>query len=247
MVFSQFDALAHIYEEFSGLPFRQHLEFPSVRSLVGPAAEARVLDLGCGSGVYSRWLAERPTASVTGLDESVGMIAYAARREERERRGIDYVAGALPEALRGTFDLVVAVYVLPYATDYDELVALCRVAGGALRPGGRFLTLPLHPAFHPDPDYYAPYGFRLSEKGPREDGAPVALNLRFNEHDTHVTARYWSAPTLERALAEAGFTGIAWPAHQLSDEVADDVAFFQPYLDVPHAAIIEAVKGVPSL
>ncbi|MER7759683.1 class I SAM-dependent methyltransferase [Streptomyces sp. NPDC097619] len=243
MVRSQFDALAAMYEEFSELPFREHLEFPSVLALAEPAPGLRVLDLGCGSGVYSRRLAERG-ARVTGIDESAGMIAHAVEREERERLGITYHSGALPDDLAGTFDLVLAVYVLPYATDFDELVRLCRRAATALRPGGRFLTLPIHPSFHPDADYYAPYGFRLHEEEPRRDASPVGLDLRFGTHEARVTARFWTAVTLEGALAEAGFAGTRWRAHRLSERAAAHRPFFRPYLDVPHAAIIDTVKEV---
>ncbi|MEV0037891.1 hypothetical protein [Streptomyces sp. NPDC050804] len=51
---TQFDELAEIYEEFSRLPFRRELEFPSVLGVLGDLSGLRVLDLGCGSGVYSR-------------------------------------------------------------------------------------------------------------------------------------------------------------------------------------------------
>ncbi|MER5867370.1 class I SAM-dependent methyltransferase [Kitasatospora sp. NPDC002040] len=235
---SPFDALAAMYEEFSELPFRQQLEFPSVLALVGPPQGLRILDLGCGSGVYCRYLAANGADTVTGLDRSAGMIDYARRREGHECFGIRYLQDDLPPALAGTFDLVLSVYVLPYATTYDELLALCRTAADALRPGGRFLTLPIHP----DPDHYTRYGFRMYQESSREDGAPVGLDLRFGSHDAHLTARYWSAPTLERALTEAGFQQHRWHAHRTSRHAAGD-PFYQPYLDAPHAAIVETVRG----
>ncbi|UUN30173.1 class I SAM-dependent methyltransferase [Streptomyces sp. FIT100] len=239
---SQYDNLAQLFEDLSELPIRRHLEFPSVRALIGPPDGLRILDFGCGSGVYSRWLAKHGAASVIGLDDSTGMIDYAVRREEQEGLGIQYLAGSLPSEVNGTFDLVLGAYVLPYATRYSDLVGLCDTAARALRPGGRFLTLVANPELPTDPDYYTRYGFRLQMDGARVDGAALDLNLRFNEYDVHVTARYWSAPTLERALAEAGFTALEWRAHRLSEEPEPDAAFFQPYLHVPHAAIIAAVK-----
>lgn len=238
---SQFDSLAGLYEDFSALPFRQHLEFPSVLALIEHTENTRILDLGCGSGVYSRRLAAHGAGQVLGLDESPGMIDYARRREHARPLGIDYVIGPLPTALAGSFDLVVAVYVLPYATNYDDLVGLCRTAADALRPGGRLITLPIHPEFHPDPDYYAPYGFRLIEQEPRADASPVGLDLRFGHHDAHVTARYWTAETLEVALSAVGFAAPAWHPHRVSAEAEGD-PFFRAYLESPHAAILTAVK-----
>ncbi|KAI1372461.1 S-adenosyl-L-methionine-dependent methyltransferase [Hypoxylon crocopeplum] len=242
---SQFDSLAELYIDFSELPFRRHLEFPSVLELVGPVDGLRVLDLGCGSGVYARKLANDGAATVVGLDESAGMLDYALKREAEQHLGITYVPGTLPAELRGSFDLVLAVYVLPYARDYSELLALCQAAADALRPGGRLLTLPLHPTMRTDPNYYERYGLRLTSSGPLDDAVPVDLNLRFGRHDAHVTPYFWTAATLERALVEAGFTSIIWHPHRAAKADDVDAAFVQPYLDAPHAAIIEAIKAPP--
>jgi SAM-dependent methyltransferase len=246
---SQFDDLAELYEEFSAMPFRQRLEFPTVLGLVAETASPRVLDLGCGSGVYSRLLRARGVPHVTGLDASQGMIDYARRREQREQLGIRYLAGAaLPLHLHGTFDLVLAVYVLPYATAYEELVGLCRTAADALRPGGRFLTLPMNPDFPPDPEYYARYHFWIRAEAGREDAAPVRLNLRLGEREVSLTARYWTCATLLRALAEAGFRNPRRRVHRCPEETtAQQRDFWTPYVSAPHAVILDTVKedGTP--
>ncbi|MER6605784.1 hypothetical protein ABT282_07675 [Streptomyces sp. NPDC000927] len=65
----QFGELANTYEDFSRLPFRQHLEFPSILSLIGIAAGERILGLGCGSG--SRHLTRHGAQPVTGVDQDV--------------------------------------------------------------------------------------------------------------------------------------------------------------------------------
>ncbi|MDX8054362.1 class I SAM-dependent methyltransferase [Lentzea sp. BCCO 10_0798] len=239
---SQFDELAALYEEFSRQPFRQELEFPSVLAALGDVSGLRVLDLGCGSGVYTRKLAGLG-AVVTGIDESRGMIEYAERRERDEATGAVYVAGPLPAELAGTMDVVLGVYVLPYATTVAELTGLCRSAADALRPGGVFVTLPIHPGFHADVDYYAPYGFRLYTST-RDDAAPVVLDLRALGHEATVTARYWTAATLNAVLGEVGFEAVDWLPHRISAAgEAVGTAYFRPYLAVPHAALLRCVKG----
>lgn len=239
---SQFDDLAELYERFSAQPFRRELEFPSVLRVLGDVTGLHVLDLGCGSGVYSRMLAAAG-AHVTGMDEADGMIAYAAAREAREPLDVVYVTGALPPELKGQFDVVLGVYVLPYATSYADLVALCRTASGALRVGGRFVTLPIHPGFHRDPAYYAPYGFRLHAYEPA-DGAAVVLNLWAGRYEATVTARFWTARTLERALTTAGFDVVEWASHVVSDRGADEygAGYWQPYLTTPHAVLLNCRK-----
>lgn len=242
-VASQFDELAALYEEFSRQPFRQELEFPSVLAALGDVSGLRILDLGCGSGVYTRMLAGLG-AVVTGVDESRGMIEYAERRERDDPTGATYLAGPVPEEYAGTMDVVLGVYVLPYATTSAELTGLCRTAARALRPGGVFVTLPIHPDFHADPDYYAPYGFRL-HASERVDAAPVVLNLRANGREATVTARYWTAATLTTVLGEAGFETVDWVPHRTTatGTDGDGTAYLRPYLSVPHAALLRCVKG----
>ena len=240
---SQFDSLGGLYEEFSETPFREYLEFPSVLDLIGAPRGLRILDIGCGSGAYCRRLARAGASQVTGIDVSDGMLTQAQEQERRSPQGIEYISGPLPENKAGTFDLALSVYVLPYATTRAELDAQTRAAARALRPGGRHITLPINPSYVASRDYYAPYGFRVhsSAPDPRADGTAVTLDLRFGEYDETVSARYWSAATLEGSLRAAGFTAITWQPHHVSKEgiVAHGEEFWQPYLDKPHASILD--------
>ncbi|WP_172384334.1 class I SAM-dependent methyltransferase [Streptomyces sp. MNP-20] len=244
MTGSQFDELGQVYEESSGMAFRQGLEFPTVLGHLGDIGSQDILDFGCGSGVYTRLLARRGARRTVGLDASEGMVEHCRRREEDEPLGVEYVAGELPERLHGAFDTVLGVYVLPHAETYDGLVAMCRTAAAALRPGGRFLTLPIHPDVHPDPEHYARYGFRLDVSA-REDGAPVDFGFTVGEHSARFTARYWTAASLEGALRDAGFGAPRWRAHQVSGAAepgpSDD--FWARYLTTPHAAVLDARKA----
>ncbi|KAI2616886.1 S-adenosyl-L-methionine-dependent methyltransferase [Hypoxylon sp. NC1633] len=240
---SQFDSLAELYVDFSELPFRRYLEVPSVLDLVGPTDGLKILDYGCGSGVYARMLARSGTASVVGLDESAGMLEYAKRREAKERSGIKYFCGKLSTQLRESFDLVLAHYILPYAHDYCELVAICQSAADALRPGQRLATSVVSPTLHSDPEYYSRYGFRITVPGPLADGLPLGLNLRFGAHDEYVTGYYWTPATVEKALIEAGFINITWHHYRPIETNDIDAAFLQPYLDAPHSVGIEAIKA----
>ncbi|MGA4843595.1 class I SAM-dependent methyltransferase [Streptomyces sp. G45] len=243
MTTSQFDRLAQVYEDSAAMPFRQGLEFPTVLHHLGDLADSAVLDFGCGSGVYSRLLARGGARRVVGYDVSEGMIEHARRREEADGLGVEYATGEFPKDLEGAFDLVLGVYVLPHATSYEGLVAMGRTMAAALRPGGRLLTLPIHPDVHPDPEYYAAYGFGLSVSE-RADTAPVDFGFSVGEQSARFTARYWTAATLDEALREAGFAAPEWRRHVVADtaEPGPTDGFWAPYLDRPHAAILEARK-----
>ncbi|MFE4512752.1 class I SAM-dependent methyltransferase [Kitasatospora sp. NPDC056783] len=239
----RFDTLGDMYEEMFLLPWRRHLESFSVFAALGAVAGRSVLDIGCGTGLYSRELKRRGAARVVGYDVSGGMLDIARRAERAEPLGIEYTErGDLVED--GVFDACLAVYVLPYAEDYGALLSLCALASRALRPGGRFVTLPVNPDFHGDRAYYERYGLRLVETESRHDASRVTLELCFGRYDERITARYWSRATLERALREAGFASISWPAFRVSGEgtARHGEDFWRPYLACPHAAIISCVR-----
>jgi ubiquinone/menaquinone biosynthesis C-methylase UbiE len=105
------------------------------------AAEAVVLDLGCGSGQVTMPLA-RDAARVLAVDvnaEAIKMLEERARSE-----GISNIQGlAQPietlELEPESVDLVVSNYALHHLRDPDKEDALCRVYRW-LRPGGRLVV-----------------------------------------------------------------------------------------------------------
>src|SRR5204862_4383186 len=70
--FAGYSQLRRSREGLAGAP-----EWPTLRSMLPPLAGARVLDLGCGFGAFSRWAAEQGASKVLGIDLSVKMLARA--------------------------------------------------------------------------------------------------------------------------------------------------------------------------
>lgn len=239
-----FDEYAGLYEKFSLLPYRTELEIPAIKACLGDLTGLKILDFGCGSGFFSRWLKDNGAAEVSAYDISDGMLDYVRRREEKEHKGIT-VLTALDESHTGKFDIVLAVYVLPYAPHPNALLSLCRDMSRVLKPGGRVITLPIHPDFHPGTDYYQPYGFTLTDLAPRGDGSLLRLNLRFATYDINLHAYYWPAETLQDAFSQSGFGPITWHRVQLPSTIKSEreKAFLLPYVLRPHAALIACVKA----
>ncbi|ARZ72375.1 hypothetical protein SMD11_6799 [Streptomyces albireticuli] len=242
-----FDALGGLYEESARLPFREHLEHHSVRKAVGDVTGLDVLDLGCGSGLYTRRLAAWGAARVTGVDCSAGMLATARAVERARPVGARYVRAdatrPVTDGAEGTADLVLSVYVLCYARSERELTAVLTTARRALRPtGGRLVAVTLNPDYGRGTAYYAPYGFTLTQPDERE-GAPVTLDATLPSGGRlHVTAHWWSRDTYERAARAAGFAGTAWTPMAVSPrgrELLGD-AYWSAYLRAPQALILEA-------
>lgn len=115
---------------------------PGSMGLIEPKAGERVLDLACGQGVLCRSLASIG-ARVIGVDASPQLIEAA-----RARGGpIDYAVGdareLAPLGLRD-FDTVACIMAL---MNIDPLEPVFRGCAEALKPGGRFVAVMLHPAF----------------------------------------------------------------------------------------------------
>jgi len=102
-----------------------------VMSVIGDLRGGRILDVGCGTGHFSRPLAAANT--VVGLDLSASMLAFARRKGLAPVRAL---AEALPFA-DGRFDVVLATSVLQFITDGGAVVReILRV----VKPGGRVIV-----------------------------------------------------------------------------------------------------------
>jgi predicted TPR repeat methyltransferase len=99
----------------------------------GLGAGARVLDLGCGTGLCGALF--RPLAStIAGVDLSAAMIAKAREAGHYDRLEVQDLLSALNE-VPGAYDLLIAADVFVYLGDLAEVH---RVAFAALSPGGLF-------------------------------------------------------------------------------------------------------------
>ncbi len=110
----------------------------------------KVLDLGCGPGLYCRRFA-RKGLKVTGMDYSKRSIQYATEYPQQNRLNIDYIHGNYLAIDYGQdFDLIVLIYydfgVLPNQ-DRDLLL---RKIHRFLKPGG-FFVFDVYTTCHHDP------------------------------------------------------------------------------------------------
>lgn len=100
---------------------------------------SRILDLGCGPGLYAHRLA-RAGVKVVGMDVSSRSIAYA--REVAKAEGLSVVfreGDYLKDAFGDTYDAAMLIYEDYCALSPQQRALLLRKIREALRPGGRFL------------------------------------------------------------------------------------------------------------
>jgi 2-polyprenyl-3-methyl-5-hydroxy-6-metoxy-1,4-benzoquinol methylase len=109
---------------------------------------ARVLEIGCGVGRWSREMA-RAGADVVGLDLSAEMLREARRRTQDE--GLDrhcrfIVADTAEFELKTRFSTILGVTVLQHVLDPDRFQSSIDRLAGHLAPGGRIVLLEVAPA-----------------------------------------------------------------------------------------------------
>ena len=137
------------FEGYSQLPrsmggLSEAPEWPTVRSLLPDLRDARILDLGCGFGVFDRWAIEQGADSVVAVDLSEKMLARA--RELTSTDKIQYVNGDLSELdhFPRTFDLIYSALAFHYVSDFTKLCCSMRER---LRDGGRLVATIEHPIY----------------------------------------------------------------------------------------------------
>ncbi|BCJ73648.1 SAM-dependent methyltransferase [Catellatospora sp. IY07-71] len=100
--------------------------------------DERVLDVGCGDGYVTRWIASRlPAGSVLGVDPSPRMIEAARAADDRQANVSFQVGDVTTMAFGPDFDLVVSFNALHWVADQQ---AAYRNIAAALAPGGRVLV-----------------------------------------------------------------------------------------------------------
>ncbi|HEY6155517.1 MAG TPA: methyltransferase domain-containing protein [Candidatus Udaeobacter sp.] len=98
-------------------------------------AGARTLEVGCGNGSISAWIAERVGPGGTAVAVDLDLSLIQVRAPNLELRKADIVAGPVEH---GTFDLVTARAVLHHVADAQAAIANM-IAG--LKAGGALLLI----------------------------------------------------------------------------------------------------------
>lgn len=156
---------------------------------------ARILDLGCGTGLELEYLFMRnPAAEVTGIDLSAGMLG--SLREKFPGKALRLIQGSYFEVPLGEgYDAAVSVESLHHFTR-EEKTELYRRLRGALKEGGYFI---LTDYFAHEPAFEA---FCRSELNRLKAEQGIADDA-FYHYDTPLTLENETG-----ALLDAGFSRV---------------------------------------
>jgi SAM-dependent methyltransferase len=142
----EYDFMAEHYHNWrtkenpQGWFYNELLEMPATLSLLGEVRGKRLLDFGCGTGIYAKLLTKKG-AIVKGFDISPEMIKIA----KRENPNLDLKVGSgykIP--FDEKFDIVLASLVVHYLEDWNKMF---KEISRVLKTGGYFLFSTGNPVY----------------------------------------------------------------------------------------------------
>jgi len=243
---TNYNTIAEQYQRIKKQAWREHIETGTFFKLVGDVTGKAVLDLACGEGFLTRPLAQKGASRVVGVDLSERMIDLAQEQETREPLGISYlVHDARDLNLPERFDLVVAGYLLNYASSANELLKMCRTVARHLRPGGRFVTINNNPA--QPPEYFSicrKYGYTKRLAGPLAEGTPIIYRFIQGDESFEITNYHLSVATHEWAFEMAGLRDVRWHLPEVTRAGAEAFGkdYWADFLAHPPIVFIECRK-----
>jgi len=214
----------------------------SVLGLLPPVSQCRCLEIGCGAGQNSIFLAKQG-AECIAIDISEKQLAHGRKLAKAENVEVDFRSVSMNSmSSLGTFDLIHSTYALPFSVDPAKVIA---DAAAMLNPGGRFLLTTGHPLYAGEwleigddedgvflPDYFQP---EADVRMALDDGAMSA-------------ARTWPISQLAEWMHEAGLLieRILEPAPMPLPEMSkEDILSTVPYESADWRALYPRLARIP--
>lgn len=238
---------AQMYIKVKQSPLNESVIDYTLFNLIGNLTDKSVLELGCGSGYYTRQFKQRGAKRVVGVDIFVHILKLAQQEKVRKPLGIEYLVHDVCELGElGCFDLVASSFLLNHASTTEQLVKMCRCASINLKTGGHFLSLNNNVEQAPESYHICKqFGYTKSISEPVQEGAPITLTFTISAHEKFsVTDYYFSKATYEWAFRNAGFTEIHWHPLTVSPEAMQKFGqtYWQDVFDHPPVVGIEGFK-----
>ena len=126
-----------------GTDFQKDIIMPGVFRLLEIGKKDRILDLACGQGVFSRYLAKNGVR-VEGLDSSSELLKYA---RTRSGPAIKYHVGDAGDAKNFEADRFDGIASLMAIQNIENIDLLFKSAAHWLKPGKCFVVVMTHPCF----------------------------------------------------------------------------------------------------
>ena len=184
---------------------------------LSPRAGERVLDAGCGTGVYLAALCTARSRAV-GLDFSRGMLRVAQQRAPRAALAQADLNRQFP-VRRRAFDAVLSALVSEHLADIRRFFS---EVFSALHPGGRLVFS----AFHPE----------LARAG-------IEANFERDGVEYRLGAERYTVADYLNYISDAGFRSLEWREHRGDDRLVEEVPAAAKYRDRPLLLLVQAERA----
>lgn len=212
------------------------LGYPTVVQFLGDIGSKSVLDIGCGSGRFTRFYAKlNPLARIIGVDASPKAIENARQKTE-DRLGVEYHILRSIEDLRNfEFKMAYANFLFCTMPNKDTVIQYMSTIREQLPDGGALVILEPHPDTHGK----LFTSLQSDRATGLKSGDPIHVRLFTNSIDVEFDNYYWTKTDYEEMIRAAGLriVEIKEPiAEDSTDENIGAEREFPPFL------IIKAVK-----
>jgi toxoflavin synthase len=215
-----YDAIANNYNEFEQTAITLwRLGYPVVTDLLGNINGKSVLDYGCGTGTFSRFLQSKG-ASVTGVDVSENMIEVAKTSSSDAIAYYPIFSGGLDFLAGNKFDFVVSNFVLCTVPSRQEISMILDQIYRVLKKKGLFVFMNSNWDKSNGKEFIS---FKLDFCEDLVSGHPITAIIKSDPpillHDY-----FWSIEDYRKMLLKSGFR-----INVLREDIADsdDVAWLE--------------------
>lgn len=191
--YEAYQKLADKYAELApNKEYNANLDRPATLSLIENVNEKKILDAGCGPGIYSEILS-RNGAIVTGIDISENMLKHAKLRNGNR---VKFYQANLEEPLQflvdEEFDGIVSALAIAYI---ENLSKLFKEFNRVLKKDGWLVFSTEHPIF--SYNYFKIENYYATQQ--------VSCEWSFNDNPIVMNSYYHSLGCICSALSENGF------------------------------------------
>ena len=159
------NSMAEAYEVFNNAEdsYSYNIEWPCIQELLPDLSGKTVVDLGCGTGIFTFLLEQYAPKSITGIDLSEEMLAIAenkAIQKKSKAKFVSYDAAKCTEVISEPVDFIFSSTTSHYI---EDLSVLFENVSKSLKPGGECIFSVIHPV------YSAMYPVEHGDSFPEDD------------------------------------------------------------------------------
>lgn len=198
-----------------------HETIQFIKNIAPPESYKRVIDLGCGPGLYSQGLA-KSGYKVVGVDFNRNSINYAIEEAKKNNLLIDYLYGDMTKLnFQNEFDIALLIYELYGSFDQTKRKKILNNIYKGLKPDGLVLLDVLSDNSYEKFEQNLLWGLSANDLFSQKEHLTLFASLKYPnkvslvknilafDNGDLVNYNYWnqyfSIPDLEKEVTEAGF------------------------------------------